>query len=98
MATDARQTPEDDLAELKRYDIKVYKASVEMVTAMTAELANIGVPFFGMKSNVLKARQENDRSQDPDAAAAIGSESTHDRDLKKLQNRMLELLEDLCKE
>ena len=82
--------------------MKVYKASLEMVTAMTTELRNLGVPFFGMKSELLRTRQDKqsspsydtkDNTVQNDSKAALSQD-----DLKKLQKRMLELLEDLCKD
>lgn len=39
---------EDDEAELKRFDVKVHKAQVTMIEAMTMELRKLGVPFFGL--------------------------------------------------
>ncbi|KAI9881277.1 MAG: hypothetical protein M1830_005563 [Pleopsidium flavum] len=95
-------TPEDDIAELRRYDMKVYKASIDMVKAMTAELTNLGVPFFGMKSDVLRTRQKKEvlsGYEGVDDLIAIGNKDKLGEDeLMKLQKRMLELLEDLCRE
>lgn len=82
--------------------MKVYKASLDMVTAMTTELRNLGVPFFGMKSGFLVTRQDEealpgyqdmDNVIQKDSKARLGQD-----DLRKLQKRMLELLEDLCKD
>lgn len=81
--------------------MKVYKASIEMVAAMTAELRNLGVPFFGTKSDLLRTRQDGETSADErghdfiqgDSKATLGQD-----ELQKLQKRMLELLEDLCKD
>ncbi len=82
--------------------MKVYKASSDMVTAMTTELRNLGVPFFGMKLGFLATRQgeealagyqDMDDIIQKDSKARLGQD-----DLRKLQKRMLELLEDLCKD
>ncbi|KAI9833177.1 MAG: hypothetical protein M1819_003800 [Sarea resinae] len=99
----AVSSPEDDAAELKRYDMKVYIASREMVKAMTLELKNVGVPFFGtdpalvskggadpVRGGLHEATGESDGGQ--------AGERIDDAELLKLQKRMLDLLEDMCKE
>jgi hypothetical protein len=82
--------------------MKVYKASIEMVAAMTTELRNLGVPFFGMKSDLQRTSQDGETSAgyeprhdliQEDSKATLGQD-----ELRKLQKRMLELLEDLCKD
>ncbi len=81
--------------------MKVYKASIDMAKAMTAELMNLGVPFFGMKSDVLRTRPKKEARSGYEGLADV-AKSNEDKlgedELMKLQKRMLELLEDLCKE
>lgn len=82
--------------------MKVYKAAIEMVIAMTTELRNIGVPFFGVKSDLLGTRQDEETSPGYEAGDDVVQKDSKARlgqdDLRKLQKRMLELLEDLCKD
>lgn len=73
----------EDRAELTNYDEKVYKASAQMAEAMAAELRGMGIPFFGTVRN---------EAVNDDEAKLTASELHH------LQSRMLELLQDLCKE
>ncbi|KAJ5825916.1 hypothetical protein N7474_003054 [Penicillium riverlandense] len=79
-------TVAEDRAALTNYDEKVYKASVQMAETMAAELRGMGIPFFG-KGLVVRDEAVND-----DKAKLTASE------LHDLQRRMLELLQDLCKE
>lgn len=75
-------------AELSRYDAKVYKAQVEMAKAMDGEMRGLGIPFFAIKHQlVLTSPDQKD-----------GSWLLERDDLMKLQRRILELLEDLCKD
>jgi len=93
------QTPEDHAAELKRYDMKVYRASTEMAKAMSTELKTLGVPFFGMNPELVM-RQSNDPAEgDYDTNdGGGGARKLKEGELMTLQRRMLELLEDMCKE
>ena len=82
--------------------MKVYKASIDMVAAMTTELRNLGVPFFGVKSDLRVTGQDEETSPVYEARDDTASEGPKARlsqdDLRKLQKRMLELLEDLSKD
>jgi hypothetical protein len=79
--------------ELKTFDMKVYKAQLEMTKQMTTKLREFGVPFFGTRSELVKARVQ--------AEGGLGV-SQHDKgvidevELVNLQRRMLTILEDLC--
>ncbi|KAI9820169.1 MAG: hypothetical protein M1827_005791 [Pycnora praestabilis] len=101
--TDVSETPEEDTAELLRYDRKVHRACTEMVEAMSAEFKTFGVPFFGTKDNLIgetgngfKAA-EVDVSREEDGKRILGGKLTT-TGLIDLQKRMLELLEDMCQE
>lgn len=82
--------------------MKVYKASIDMVTAMTTELRNLGVPFFGVRSDLLGITRLEETSPGYEARNDVVQQDPKARltrdTLKKLQKRMLELLEDLCKD
>jgi hypothetical protein len=73
--------------------MKVYRAQLEMTRQMTSRLREFGVPFFGTKSELVRARAQ---------AEADGGEPPKDKgvideiELVKLQRRMLTILEDLC--
>jgi hypothetical protein len=79
---------EDFAEELNVFDRKVHRVSVQMVKEMTAKLKSFGVPFFGTRSELVRAPGE-----------APGEEKKIDgEELVELQNKMIEILEDLCRE
>ncbi|KAA8642137.1 hypothetical protein EYZ11_008970 [Aspergillus tanneri] len=84
-------TVEEDEAELKRYDAKVYTASKQMAEAMAAELRGLQIPFFSIKPALVTDSSNSDPSPP-------SSETLSPDELSALQRRMLELLQDLCKE
>lgn len=73
-----------------------------MVKAMTVELTTLGVPFFGMKSDMVKKRQKLEAAGGydivDDSLANGPRGEINEEEIMKLQKRMLELLEDLCKD
>lgn len=94
------QTEKELAAEIAAYDLKVHAAAVKMADALNAELRGMGIPFFTLRKDLVqdspnaKGLAGNDtRRNDPAAPLPI----TRSEQLK-LQQRMLELLEDLCKE
>ncbi|OOF93691.1 hypothetical protein ASPCADRAFT_209048 [Aspergillus carbonarius ITEM 5010] len=96
-------TAEEDRAELTNYDAKVYKASKQMSEAMGAELRALRIPFFNIKKNLVSesttwspgaARQPSGNHHDPGKQLIFLSRE----ELSTLQLRMLELLQDLCRE
>lgn len=88
---------EDDANELLLYDRKVHKASVEMVKAMSTELKDMGVPFFGTKSHLINRGTTSSVSigGGVDGRTSPGK-TIQELELVKLQRRMLEMLEDMC--
>lgn len=82
------QSAGEDQAELKAYDAKVYKASTEMAEALVFELKALGIPFFSIRESYVC-----DTPKDEPREAALSSD-----ELAMLQRRMLELLQDLCRE
>ena len=96
-----KQDPEADLRELERYDRKVYIACGEMIAATERELRGLGVPFFSVKEWFIR----RDRGANRETVSGDGVGGAQDRDgkigeeeLMALRRRMVELLEDLCKE
>ncbi|KAJ9302253.1 hypothetical protein DTO271G3_1119 [Paecilomyces variotii] len=94
-------TVEEDRAELNNYDAKVYKASADMAKALDSELRALGIPFFAVKHSLVKAEAEKAISG-PSATRTkpegSGDGTLSREELSALQRRMLELLQDLCKE
>lgn len=89
------QTPEEDQAELHRYDRKVHAACTTMIRATVSELKALGVPFFGMNPGMIL---RGDETANGDVERKPNGNKIEERELERLQRRMLELLEDLCKE
>lgn len=91
------QDPDADTRELERYDRKVHVACGEMIAATERELKGLGVPFFGVRGELgtrgggAKGRGEGGVKEKDEGG--IGEE-----ELQGLRKRMLELLEDLCKD
>ncbi|KLJ06082.1 hypothetical protein EMPG_10482 [Blastomyces silverae] len=82
---------EDDKIELDTYDKKVYRALTTMSKALDVELRALGIPFFTTPHNLV-ASSFNPLSD------SHSSELLKPDELKALQLRMLQLLEDLCKD
>jgi Protein of unknown function (DUF2458) len=81
------QSAEENEKELKYYDAKVYKSSIDLAKAVDSELRGLNIPFFAVKHSLVASLEKD---ENPD---------TISRDeLLALQRRMLELLENLCKE
>ncbi|KAF2086729.1 hypothetical protein K490DRAFT_43651 [Saccharata proteae CBS 121410] len=87
-----RATPE----ELEAYDMKVWRASRQMVDAMTAQLKNLGVPFFGVVPEKIMSAEEASsgqlRSYQPTSSRPT---RITEEELLALQRKMLEYLEDM---
>lgn len=101
----AGETEEDDAeAELRAYDRKVYGALREMAEATAKELARLGVPFFGTKAElVVRDGEEEGSREEKEEETTEGKElkesgKISERELRVLQGRMVELLEDMVRE
>ena len=68
--------------ELGIYDRKVHRACREMVQATEGELARLGIPFFGVRTDLM-GEAEGKISQG---------------ELRKLQKKMVGFLEEFCEE
>lgn len=99
------QSPEEKEAELAAYDMKVYRAQLQMQASMVTELKTLGVPFFGTNLD----RIVDDSAFEPNSAererATFDGESgdkwsprISKTELLALQNRMVQFLEDMYKE
>jgi hypothetical protein len=88
-------SPEELVKELETFDMKVYKAQMQMVREMNSKLRSLGVPFFGTRSDLVrpvgKEPSVTEGSGGPEEKGMID-----EVDLVKLQRKMLAILEDLC--
>ncbi|KAJ5641001.1 hypothetical protein N7528_000626 [Penicillium herquei] len=87
-------TAQEDKAELMNYDAKIYTASVKMANALMAELSGLQIPFFVLRKDMIQSSSSKSESEDTVEGGAKLSNS----ELADLQRRMLEILQDLCKE
>jgi len=81
--------------ELETFDMKVYKAQLQMVKEFTSKLRSLGVPFFGTKSELVRiaGKEANEEGVGgPKDEKGLIDEA----ELVELQKRMLTMLEDLC--
>ncbi|PBP26895.1 hypothetical protein BUE80_DR002217 [Diplocarpon rosae] len=92
----SNNSPDELAKELGTFDMKVYRAQLQMVKEMNAKLRSLGVPFFGTRSDLVRpVGKENAFSNgksDPEARKGMIDEA----ELVKLQRKMLKILEDLC--
>lgn len=88
-------SPEELLKELETFDMKVYKAQMQMIKEMSTKLRSLGIPFFGTRVDLI-------RPAGKDLTGTEGSVVSEEKamidevDLVKLQRKMLAILEDLC--
>jgi hypothetical protein len=89
------QTPEEDKAEMDKFDLKVYRASQQMSEVHSLELKKLGVPFFGVNPKLIIANelQQVAASHNPLSQAAIT-----EAELLELQGKMIQYLEDMYKD
>jgi hypothetical protein len=96
MSTGKSNTSPEELAkELETFDMKVYRAQIQMVREMNAKLRSLGVPFFGTKSELVRPAGK-DAAGDGGHAPKDAKGMIDETDLVKLQRKMLAILEDLC--
>ncbi|KAI9799650.1 MAG: hypothetical protein M1833_003965 [Piccolia ochrophora] len=100
LITRLQQSPEDNVKEMTLYDAKVYSACKEMAVSMNTELRSLGVPFFGTKGQLVTPKGDSTIAPSSDGTSAQGnsSDKISIAELQRLQKRMLDLLEDMCKE
>ncbi|KAJ5782780.1 hypothetical protein N7457_004554 [Penicillium paradoxum] len=98
---DDGSTEKEFAAEIAVYDGKVHRAATQMTNALIAELRGLGIPFFTLRKDLIQDTSSAPENSDPRRLSDIGpsvSSPISKTELVKLQRRMLELLEDLCKE
>ena len=69
-----------------------------MVNATMAELQGIGIPFFGLKRELVLKEGEDDKKTNDGVKNESGRKKLRDDEVLVLQRRVIELLEDLCQE
>ncbi|KAI9729742.1 MAG: hypothetical protein M1834_006693 [Cirrosporium novae-zelandiae] len=83
---------EEDKRELQQYDRKVYAASRDMEKGMGEELAGWGIPFFGV---IVEEKWVKGGTR---GVVAKADERVRKQKLLVMRKKVVELLEDLCKE
>ncbi|KAK7556353.1 hypothetical protein IWX49DRAFT_579491 [Phyllosticta citricarpa] len=90
----ARMNQKASQEELKAYDAKIHRALREMFTAMSGHLKSLGVPFFGVRPELV-VKDENAEEEKP---LLLAKKRITESELVKLQRKMLEYLEDMYKD
>jgi hypothetical protein len=86
-------SPEEMAKELETFDMKVHRAQTQMVQEMSTRLKNYGVPFFGTRPELIRVTgRVKVQVERNDVEKAVIDE----KELFKLQRRILGILEDLC--
>jgi hypothetical protein len=88
-STKPSNTDEEE-AELRSCDLKIHKAMTKLATDIDRELRSMGIPFYAIKHELVVMDGNKDGS---DQLGKIGK-----GELRALQQRMLQLLEELFKE
>lgn len=99
-------TPEQEAealtTELEVFDAKVYRAQHQMVKEMTGKLRQLGVPFFGTRSELVVLRKGSKESTPVDGKEnenmPVEKGKISEMELVELQRKMLAILQDLCQE
>ncbi|CRG89798.1 hypothetical protein PISL3812_06837 [Talaromyces islandicus] len=88
-STTSDQQTKENAVELAYHDAKVYKAAAELSRTTEAELRRLGVPFFAVDESLVLSATDKDTVVE----GKISKEQ-----LAVLKRRMLELLQDLCRD
>jgi hypothetical protein len=80
----------EEEAELRRCDLKIHKAMAKLATEIDRELRSMGVPFYAIKHELVILEERKDGCVEPG--------KIDKGNLRVLQKRMLQLLEELFKE
>jgi Protein of unknown function (DUF2458) len=80
----------EEEAELRRCDLKIHKAMTRLATDIDRELRSVGIPFYAIKHEMVFMGERKDGCE-PLGKIDKG-------ELRALQKRMLQLLEELFKE
>jgi hypothetical protein len=90
IASSTKLSNTDEEAELRSCDLKIHKAMTKLATDIDRELKSMGVPFYAIKHELVVMDENKDGS---DELGKIGK-----GELRALQQRMLQLLDELFKE
>ena len=90
-------SPEELASELKTFDMKVYRAQTQMVKEMSTRLKNMGVPFFGVRLDLIIPVGKGEVVEG-DGGKRLEKGMIHEAELVILQKRMLSILEDMCRD
>lgn len=85
--------PEALARELETFDMKVYKAQMQMVREMNTRLRNLGVPFFGTRTDLVRPV-----GKEVPPGSEIPKGMIDEVELVKLQRKMMSVLEDMSGE
>jgi hypothetical protein len=88
------RTPEREKEELEQYDKKVYKACRLMVESQSAQLKGLGVPFFGVRAELVLPDDSEQMEQDA-LSGQEASKSITKKEMLQLQRKMLNHLMEL---
>ncbi|KAI5299819.1 hypothetical protein KEM56_002948 [Ascosphaera pollenicola] len=88
-------TPEEDQKELNDYDQKIYRELVSLSRMLDRDLRSLRIPFFAIHHDLVRP---SDASHPAPATDVTTKKFITPQKLGDLQKRMLELLEDLCKD
>lgn len=88
------RTPEREKEEMQQYDAKVYRAARSMVESQSAQLKSLGVPFFGIRMDlVVDDGEASTENKAPGEQGASGKITT--KEMLELQRKMLNHLVEL---
>ncbi|KAK7544715.1 uncharacterized protein J3D65DRAFT_599341 [Phyllosticta citribraziliensis] len=80
--------------ELQAYDAKIHRALREMFIAMSGHLKSLGVPFFGVRPELIV----KDENAEEEKQLLLAKRKITESELVKLQRKMLEYLEAMYKD
>lgn len=72
-----------------------------MTDALIAEMRGLGIPFFALRKDLIQDDSSTKEDPGPRRVSNVKQSASSPivrSELEKLQRRMLDLLEDLCKE
>ncbi len=78
--------------------MKVYRAQHQMIKEFSIKLKNMGIPFFGTRSDLIKkVEKEPVPGSNPKGLLAL-TKSITEQELVELQRKILSLLEEMCQD
>ncbi|QKX62435.1 uncharacterized protein TRUGW13939_09596 [Talaromyces rugulosus] len=99
-ATDSKsendQQTEENAVELAYHDAKVYKAATDLSRTTATELRRLGVPFFAIDESLVIVSTDTNNTNTTEEEKE--GKKISKQELAVLKRRMLELLQDLCRD